>query len=269
MKSERAIVRNRPGSGGPDDGGDVGAEFCGFTACAADERELYPDAGAGVIFVFDFSFGERGGIVDAPVDRFAAAINVALFDEVEKGVGDGGLVLVAHREVGIVPAAKDAETLKVALVLLDVTRGKFAAEAAEFGGRNFAFAAELFFDLRFDGEAVAIPAGDVRGVMAGHGLGFDDEVFENFVEASAEMDGARGIGRAIVKNEKGFALARSENGFVKIGVLPSGELLGLVLRQAGFHGKVSFAEIEGLFEFTWWGHIGARANPLFTFVFPK
>ena len=70
-------------------------------------------------------------------------------------------------------------------MLLDVARGKFAAEAAKFGGRNFAFATEFFFDLGFDGEAVAIPAGDVRSVMAGHGLGFDDEVFENFVEARA------------------------------------------------------------------------------------
>src|SRR2546430_11611972 len=105
-------------------------------------------------------------------------------------------------------------------MLLDVTRGKFATETAEFGGRNFAFATELFFDLRFDGKAVAIPAGDVRGVMAGHGLGFDDEVFENFVEASAQMDGARGIRRAIVKNEQGFALASGEDGFVKIRFLP-------------------------------------------------
>ena len=70
-------------------------------------------------------------------------------------------------------------------MLLDVARGKFAAESTEFGGRNFAFATEFFFDLRFDGKAVAIPAGNVRGVMAGHGLGFDDEVFENFVEAGA------------------------------------------------------------------------------------
>jgi len=134
-----------------------------------------------VILVFNFSFGERGGVVDAPIDGFAAAVDVAFFDEVEEGVGDGGLVLVAHREIGIVPAAENAEALEVALVLLDVTRGKFAAEAAEFSGRNFAFAAELFFDLSFDGQAVAIQAGDVRCVMARHRLSFDDEVFEDFV----------------------------------------------------------------------------------------
>ena len=83
------------------------------------------------------------------------------------------------------------------------------------------------------------------------------------------MDGARGIRRAIVKNEKRFVLASGEDGFVKIRVLPGSELFWLVLRQTGFHGKVGFGEIEGLFEFKWFGHIGARANPLFTFVFPK
>jgi len=83
------------------------------------------------------------------------------------------------------------------------------------------------------------------------------------------MDGARGIRRAIVEDEQGFALARGEDGFVKIRVLPGSKLFGLVLRQTGFHGKVGFGEIEGLFEFKWFGHIGARANPLFAFVFPK
>ena len=97
MKGEGAVVRNGPGSGGPDDGGNVGAEFCGFAACAADERELYPDARARVIFVFDFGFGERSGIVNAPIDGFPTAVDVAIFDEVEESVGDGGLVLVAHR----------------------------------------------------------------------------------------------------------------------------------------------------------------------------
>src|SRR5579859_1679905 len=101
MEGERTVVRNRPGSGGPDDGGDVGAEFCGFTACATNEREFYPYARARVILVFNFRFSERGGIVDAPIHGFAAAIHVALFDEVEEGVGDGGLVFVAHREVGV------------------------------------------------------------------------------------------------------------------------------------------------------------------------
>ena len=219
-----------------------------------------------MIFVFDFGFGERGRIVNAPVDGFATAIDVAFFDEVEKGVRYGGFVLIAHGEIWIVPAPKNTEALEVALVLLDVTRGKFAAEAAKLSGRNFAFAAKFLLDLRFDGQTVAIPAWYVRGVMARHGLCFHDEVFENFVQARAEMDGAGGIRRAIVKYKKRFAFTRSENGFVEICVLPSSELLWLVLRQAGFHGKVSFGEIEGLFQFEWFGHVSSERKSPFTVV---
>src|SRR5260221_11669444 len=97
-----------------------------------------------MIFVFNFGFGERSGIVNAPIDRLASAIDVALFDEVEEGVGGGGLVLVAHREVGGVPTAEDSDALEVGLVLLDVTRGQFAAEPAEFGGRDPRLSHALF-----------------------------------------------------------------------------------------------------------------------------
>src|SRR5579871_6109997 len=169
---------------------------------------------------------------------------------------------MAHRQVRIVPAAEYTEALEVALVLLDVARSKFATEAAKFSRGNFAFAAEFFFDLRFDGEAVAIPAGHVRGGMACHGFRFDDQVFENFVEPSTEMNGSRGIGRAIVQDEERFSLARSENSVIEICVLPGSELFWFVLRQAGFHGKVSLGEIESLFKFQWFSHVSARANPL-------
>ena len=49
--------------------------------------------------------------------------------------------------------------------------------------------------------------------MARHTLGLDDEVFENFVEAGAQMDGSGGIRRSVVQDEKGFTLMRGENIF--------------------------------------------------------
>src|SRR6202162_3454981 len=127
MEGECAVMRNGPGSGGPDDGRNVGANF----GIAIGDLEGDPDRRTGVIFVFDFGFGQGGVVVDAPVNRLAAAIDVALFHKVEEGTGDGGLVLVAHGEVGIVPAAEDAEAFEIALVLLDVPSGVVAATLAE------------------------------------------------------------------------------------------------------------------------------------------
>src|SRR5580693_575549 len=44
--------------------------------------------------------------------------------------------------------------------------------------------------------------------------------------------------------------------------LPSGQLLRLVLRKAGFHGKLSFRKIERFLQFEWLGH-GSIGSILF------
>src|SRR5580692_4681528 len=110
---------------------DYGRNIGAYLGAAIGHFKGDPDGRAGVIFVFDFGFGESGVVVDAPVDRLASTIDVALFHKVEEGPGDSGLVLVAHGEVGIIPAAEDAEALEIALVLLDVAGGVVAAALAE------------------------------------------------------------------------------------------------------------------------------------------
>src|SRR5260370_14654822 len=137
MKCERSIVRKRPGRGGPDDGADVVANFRGITFAPADDAKFHPDGRAGVIFVFNFGFGERGAVVNGPVDGLAAAVYVTFFYEVEKSAGDSGLIIVAHRQIGIVPAAEHAKALEILLVLLDEARRKFPAQLAELRRRHF------------------------------------------------------------------------------------------------------------------------------------
>ena len=79
--------------------------------------------------------------------------------------------------------------------------GVLAAGAADGDGVHLEFfSTELLVYFNFDGEAVAVPAGDVGGVEAGHGLGFDDEVLDALVEGVAEMDSSVGVGRAVVED---------------------------------------------------------------------
>ena len=61
--------------------------------------------------------------------------------------------------------------------------------------------AGFFHHFVFDGQAVAVPAGNVRRASAEHGLRFHDDVFENFVERRAHVDVAVGEGRAVVQNK--------------------------------------------------------------------
>jgi hypothetical protein len=90
------------------------------------------------------------------------------------------------------------------------------------------------------------------------------EVSPYFIEAVLTREDSRffkhngidwkGIGRAIVKDEERLASARFQNFFVEMGSFPGRELFGLVQRQAGFHGKIGFGQVEGLLGFEWFGH---------------
>ncbi len=65
MKGKRAIVRNRPGRGRPDNRADIVSNFRGISLAAAHNSELHPDRWALVIFVLYFRFGERGAVKEA------------------------------------------------------------------------------------------------------------------------------------------------------------------------------------------------------------
>ena len=199
------------------------------------------DAGAGVLFVLDFGFGEGGFVVDAPVDGAETFVDEFFFEEVVEGFDDAGLVAVGHGEVGGVPAAEDADALELGALEVDVFLRVLAAGAADGEGVHLEFfAAELLVDFDFDGEAVAVPAGDVGGVEAGHGFGLDDEVLDALVEGVAEVDGSVGVGRAVVEDVFGGSGAGGADLGIQVLLLPCGQAFGLVLRQIGLHGEGAF-----------------------------
>src|SRR6267378_6268644 len=260
MKSERAIVRQRPGRGGPDDSAYVTANSRRITFAATHDPKLHPDRRTGVVLIFDFGFGERGVVVDAPIDGLAATVNVALLHEIKKGASDGGLIFMAHREIGIIPAAENAKAFEIFLVLLDVARGKLPAELSKLSRWNFSLSAKLFFHLRFDGQAVAVPSGDVRGIMPCHAPGPDHQIFEDFVEAGTQMDFPGGVGRAVMQDKKGLAFAGFEDALVDVGAVPGFQLLGLILGKTGLHGELGFRKVECFLQFEWFGHWSERSD---------
>ena len=242
--------RQRPWRCGPDDG-------CDFLARerSVNRRRITGhlvtdvDAGAGVLGVLNLSFGEGGAIVDAPVDGAQTLVDEALLKELEECLGDGGLVLEAHGGVGLLPAAEDAEADELLALNVEVLLRVFAAGTADGDGLHLKLlAAELLIDLDLDGQAVAVPAGDVGSVEAGHGAGFNDEVLDALVEGVAEVDGAVGVGRAVVEDVAGATGAGGADLGVEVGFSPLGQTKRLIHWQIGLHGEGGLREVERAFQ---------------------
>ena len=86
-------------------------------------------------------------------------------------------------------------------MLIDIAQREFAANPPKFHRGDAAlFPAELFLHLRLDGQAMAIPTGDVGCSEAGHGLRLDHHVLENLVQGGSQVNCPCGIGWAIVQD---------------------------------------------------------------------
>ncbi len=169
--------------------------------------------------------------------------------EFRRDLGFGGEV---HGGVTLVPVAQDGQALELLALDIDPFGGVFAAGLAELGGGHLvllaALGAELFFDLPLDRQAVAIPARHVVDVVAHQELRTDDEVLEDLVQRVADMDGAVGVGRAVVQHEQGRAgrLAGATHRVEQTGLIPLLEHFRLQLGQAGTHREFGFGQEDGL-----------------------
>ena len=148
-----------------------------------------------------------------------------------------------HRQIGFVPSAGDAQPFEFLTLDIDPTFGKAAAFLAEIDNVDLvlvlALGAVSLFDLPFDGQAVAIPAGDIARVKARHLLGAHDHILEDLVQRMANVQMPVRIGGAIMQGE---GLARSIAGLfaqavVNPDLFPAGKPARLALGQARAHRK--------------------------------
>jgi hypothetical protein len=168
------------------------------------QRETHVDLGAHVVLVvFDLGLGERGAARDAPVHGLLGLVDEVLLDEAGQLAHDGGLVFGGHREIRLVPLAEDAEALELLLLDGDVFVRIFAALAAERNRGHLALlGAQIPVDLELDRQAVAVPAGHVRRVLAHHAAAAEQQVLEDLVHDVADVDVAVRVGRSVVQDEE-------------------------------------------------------------------
>jgi hypothetical protein len=233
MQSDAEIGRQGPGRGGPDD-----------EVIAIRQSKLHIDRRRGLFFILHLGFREGGLGAVAPEDGALGTIDEAFFQELRKGAHDVGLIGRREREVGVLPVAEDAEALEGLALDVDELAGVGFRARADFGrGEVLGF----LHDFELDGQAVAIPAGDVGSVEAGHGLGLHDEVLEHFVQRGAHVDVAIGKGRAVMQDELRASGGLLHDALIKAARFPFGQALGLASHEIRLHGEVGLRQADGVF----------------------
>ena len=195
-----------------------------------------------LVLVLDFGLGQRRGAVQAPVHRLQPLVEVTLFEDSAERADFVGLGLECHRQVRVVPLAKNAEADEVLLLALDLLGGKGARQFAHLVAGNVL--AVQFLDLVLDRQAVAVPAGNIRRIETGQRLRANDDVLENLVHRVADMDVAVGIGRAVVQDETRASLGGLANLLVELLLLPERNPLRLTFGEIAAHREGGIGQIE-------------------------
>ena len=166
--------------------------------------------GAGVHLIFNFRFGQCRAVVHAPENRLQALVDEAVLQEAKEGFDDLGFILRRHGGVGLIPAPENTQPLELRPLQVEVFLGVLAAGAAHRDGLHLQLlAAQLFVDFDLDGQAMAVPTGNIGGIEAGHGLRFHHEVLEALIERVSQVKRAVGVGWAVVQHVAGGVLAHA------------------------------------------------------------
>ena len=200
---ERLVGGDGPRGGGPDDdeGGLVElrqAERGGqFVRLGGLKRHI--DCVALLVLVLDLGLGQRRSAVEAPVHRLQAPIDKPPLHQPLEQAQLARLVRLVHGLVGVVPFAQHAQALEVLHLQGDLLGGVGAALGLHLVAAQVA--AVKLFDLVFDRQAVAVPAGHVMRVQALQLPGLDDHVLQDLVDRVAGVQLAIGIRWAVVQDE--------------------------------------------------------------------
>lgn len=97
-----------------------------------------------------------------------------------------------------------------------------------------------------NGQTVAVPARNIRGLETGQSAGLEDNILEYLIKGRTEMNIAVGIGRAVVENEQGPVRCFFLKLLIEFFLVPVFQVLRLFLGQIGLHLEFGFGQIQGI-----------------------
>ena len=210
------------------------------------EAEVDVDAVAALIAILDLGFSQSRVASLAPVNRLAALVDLAACVHLGEHAHVSSLIAVVEGEVWLVPVAANPEPLELGALHVDVFHRPVVTELAELGLRNLGhlLRSELLLDHVLDRLAMTIPAGNVRRVVAAHGLVLDDEVLKHLVVGRAHVDMTVGVRRSVVEDESRRVFAAFDRATVDVHFVPAREPLVLTSRQIGAHREVGLRQVH-------------------------
>ncbi|MCY1366785.1 hypothetical protein D9M69_536910 [compost metagenome] len=204
--------------------------------------EGHVDGLAFLVGVFDLELGQRGAAVEAPVHGLQAPVHEAALDHALERAQLAGFIGEVHRLVRMVPFAQHAQALEVDHLLGDLLGGVGAALGLHLVAAQVA--AELLFDGVLDRQAVAVPAGHVQRVEAFELARLGDHVLEDLVDRMTHVDLAVGVGRAVVQDELGRAVAGVAQAVVAAFVVPFLHPARFALGQVAAHREGGVGQVQ-------------------------
>ena len=212
-------------------------------------RKLDPDGIAFHVVIFDFGFRQRRTLHHAPHDGLGATVQLAGHGEFHQFPGNGRLGIIGHGGIGIVPVPGDAEPLELPALHVQPVLGKGAAFLAELVDGHLvlvpALCAVLLLDLPFDGQAVAVPARHINGIISQHLHGSGDQILEYLVQGVADVNIAVGVRGTIMQDIFFPPFGQFAQPHEHAHVFPLFQPAGLAFGQSGPHGKVGFWQKQG------------------------
>ncbi len=258
MGGDRQIGGQGPGSGGPDDEGDP---LSGKRGPALGEIaygvEGDVDRRAGVVLVFDLSLRQGGVVGEAPVHRLLLAIEGAFAREGGELADLLRLVVEGKGQVRLFPTPEDSHPLELfPLDVYELERVLATPRQKLVAGKVAPVDLLLLEPLlhrQLDGKTMAVPTRDVVAQPAAQVLVFDDDVFEDLVDAVPGMKVPVRVRRAVVIDEFFRGGVLRQDLAVDAILIPPPQKPGLELGQVPLHREIGPRKIEGVFVLSFWG----------------
>ena len=94
---------------------------------------------------------------------------------------------------------------------------------------------------------MAVPARNIGGLVSLHRFGFDDDVFENFIEGMTNVNMAIGIRWAVMEEVEGPTGSCLLNPVIQLLLSPPCKDFRLPLGEVGLHWEIRLGQIKGRF----------------------